>query len=245
MSQFSNSTFKTFGIVRQKCQSLLEFFNTITHICNWPHTFSDIFGQNWNSTLKVFGTVRQNCFSPQKFSTLWDKTLFQFSKIWHCESKLLFISKVFRYFERKLNFNSQKFRHWDPICYSSHIFFDVVRQTSKSTFKTFGNVRQKCQSLLEFFNTITQICIWPHTFSDILRQNLNSTLKVFGTVRQNCFSPQNFSTLWDKILIQLSRIWHCESKLLFISLVFRHCERKLKFNSQNIRHWDTNMLFIS
>ena len=131
------------------------------------------------------------------------------------------------------------------VCYSFHNFFAVVRQSSNSAFKTFGNMTQKGQSLFEFFNTMTQICLSPHMFFDILRQNWNSTLKIFGTVRQNCFSPQNFSTLWDKILIQLSRIWHCESKLLFISLVFRHCERKLKFNSQNIRHWDTNMLFIS
>ena len=119
------------------------------------------------------------------------------------------------------------------ICYSSQNFFDVVRQYSNSTFKTFGNMRQKCQSLFEFFNTMTQICISPHKFFDILRQNWNSTLKFFGTVRQNCFSRQkffgavgkicnstlknlsmwvknvthfiSFSTLWEKIAIQLSK----------------------------------------
>ena len=134
------------------------------------------------------------------------------------------------------------------ICYSSHSFFDVVRLTSKSTFKTFGNMRQKCQSLFEFFNNMTQICISPHIFFDILRQNWNSTLKYFGTVRQNCFSPQNFSdalgkicnsalknlsrwvknvihfvsfsTLWEKIEIQLSKLSSLRHKYVIPLIIF-------------------------
>ena len=134
------------------------------------------------------------------------------------------------------------------LCYSSHNFFDVVRQTSKSTFKTFGNMRQKCQSLFEFFNNMTQIYISPHIFFDILRQIWKSTLKYFGTVRQNCFSPQNFSdavgkicnstlknlsmwvknithfvsfsTLWWKIEIQLSKFSSLRHKYVIPLIIF-------------------------
>ena len=147
------------------------------------------------------------------------------------------------------NWNStlKKFVTEIQICYSSHKFFDVVRQTSNSTFKTLGNLKQKCQSLFDFFNTMTQICNSPHIFFDILRQNGNSTLKIFVTVRQNCFSPQNFSdavgkickstfknlairvknfthfisfsTLWEKIQIQLSKISSLRYKYV-IHLIF-------------------------
>ena len=134
------------------------------------------------------------------------------------------------------------------ICYSSQKFFDVVRQSSNSTFKTFGNVGQKCQSLLDFFNTMTEICNWPHTFFDILRQNWSSTLKVFGTVRQNSFSLQKFSdavekicnstlksfsiwvknvshfkifsTLWEKIEIQLSKFLSLRYKYVIHLITF-------------------------
>ena len=138
------------------------------------------------------------------------------------------------------------------VCYSFHNFFDVVRQSSNSAFKTFGNMTQKGQSLFEFFNTMTQICISPHIFFNILRQNWNSTLKFFGAVRQNCFSPQKFSdavgkicnstlknlalwvkivihfkgfsTFWEKIEFQLSKIPSLRSNMLLISYFFRCSE---------------------
>ena len=130
---------------------------------------------------------------------MWDKNVNQFlnfSSLWHkFVIGLIFFSDILR---QNWNSTLKVFVTETQICYSSHNFFDVVRQTSKATFKTFGNMRHKWQSLFDFFNTMTQICISPHIFFGILRQNWNSTLKFFGTVRRNCFSPQNFSdAVWQ------------------------------------------------
>ena len=97
------------------------------------------------------------------------------------------------------------------ICYSFHNFFDVVGQTSKSTFKTFGNMRQKCQSLFEFLNNITQVCI----------------------------SPNFFSTFWDKINSQLFR--HCETKLFFTSELFRAVGKICNSTLKNLSMWVKNV----
>ena len=197
---------------------------------------------------------------PSNFSALWDKFVFHlrtFPTLWDniCNSTLKNLSKWVKnvthfisfatLWEKIEIFNSKKFVTEIQICYSSQNFFDVVRHSSNSTFKTFGNVRQNVNHFLNFSTLWHKFVIGLILFSTF-RDKIEILLSNFSALWDKSVNHLIFfSTLWHKIVIQLSKFLELWVKIVTHFINFSTLWEKIEIHSQSFRHCDTKLLFTS
>ena len=106
--------------------------------------------------------------------------------------------------------------------------FPAPRKIFQATHESFFSFREKCDSGHNIFKTGTNL----------------STSPVFLTpLEKNVILATKFWAMWDKRLMQLKKLWPCETNMLFWPQNSQHCEKK--FESTQTFYDTVKQCFIS